>query len=259
MASIMKKVFWTTVLLVLSFSWARVGAEETVIQQKPVRLITSSERNIFPESWLSAEIDAKAEALRKDEIKRSRKILNSAIKKYRGRVLADNLDTVYVLHRLKYYGISVSGTNSWPNVYIANRGSREGFTDQWVETTFHEEFSSILLRNFPGYLAREAWEKANGESFRYGESGVQAVKDGTAGQRFDAPYHAEGFLYEYAKSTLENDLNSIAGQLFIGDPLFWQVVDKYPRMAEKTELVISFYNKIHPGFDKRSFRSLAGK
>ena len=70
-------------------------------------------------------------------------------------------EEIYVLHRITYRGISASGTNSSRNVYVANRGCCEGYTDTWIERTFRAEFSSILLRNYPQYLDREAWMQAN--------------------------------------------------------------------------------------------------
>jgi len=228
-----------------------------VIQEGPVKIDTSSNRGIFPKSWLSANINAEAEVLKETEIDRSKEILNKAMKKYPKDLLASNLDAIYVVHRLKYKGISASGTNSRRNVYVANRGSREGFTDSWIEGTFHAEFSSILLRNFPQHLDKDAWKKANVAPFKYGKSGVQAVKQKKSRKVFDASLHTEGFLFEYAKSTLENDFNSIAEQLFLGNGRFWSVVDKHQRIEEKTNLLVAFFHKIDTLFSKSFFVSLA--
>ena len=265
----MKKRFWIPFLVFLCLTCLLIVAAQTVTQESPVKIVTSStqespvkivtssSQGIFPESWLSADICAEAEVLHESEVERSKKILIKAMKKYPKRVLTNNLKTIYVLHTLKYSGISAGGTNSRIDVYIANRGIREGFTDSWIETTFHSEFSSILLRNFPQHLDNDAWRKANMESFKYGGSGVQAVKQNKSQQVFDASLHTEGFLYEYAKSTFEDDFNSIAEQLFLGNDCFWSVVDKFQRIKEKTDLVIAFYHKIDPGFSRSFFVSLA--
>lgn len=242
--------------LVLSAACVRANATQLVIQETPVLIVTSSSSSIFPQSWLSQDINAIAETLRPSEVARSTKIINKAAAKYPGQILGDNLRAIYVLHRLKYCGISTSGTNSARDIYIANRGKREGFTDDWLESTFHEEFSSILLRNFPQYLDVNSWTKVNPPSFQYGASGVAAVASGQDSQIFSSTFNAEGFLYEYSKATLENDFNSIAAQLFLGNADFWSIVDKHPKIREKTEFVIGFYHKLSPGLSKEFFLRL---
>jgi hypothetical protein len=235
-------------------------AELQEVRENPaasVTIVTSINGEIFPESWLSPEIDAKAEPLHEAEIQRSKLILSRAIGKYPRSVLTSNLKSIYVVHRLQYSGISAGGTNSRESVYLANRGEREGFTDSYLEGSFHHEFSSILLRNFPMYLDTKAWEKVNGDKFRYGKSGVAAVQGNRVGAAFDPLLNSEGFLCEYAKSTLENDFNVIAEQLFLGNPKFWSVVDKYPGIKTKTKLVIDFYRKIDRSFSEEYFLSLA--
>ncbi len=189
----MKKRFCiASLLLCLTSPWIAVA--QTVILESPVRVVTSSDRSIFPESWLSPDINAEAEVLQESQIEPSRRVLYKVMKKYPGHILARNLETIYVLHRLKYKGISASGTNSRRNVYVVNRGSRERYTDAWIERTFHAEFSSKLLRNFPQYLDNDVWKKANVESFKYGVSGVKSVKQKKALKMFDPSLHAEGFL-----------------------------------------------------------------
>ncbi len=228
-----------------------------VIQESPVWIVTSSDPRIFPKRWRSAPFNAQAEMLQEHEVERSRNILNKAIEKYPYLVLKMNLGLICILHRLEFSEITASGTNSRRHVYIANRGLNRGFTDSWVEGTFHAEFSSILLRNFFRYFDKESWERVNQNSFKYGKSGVEAIKRNEGRKTFDASLHEEGFLYEYAKSTLENDFNSIAAQLFLGDVRYWQIVGQYPRIKEKTDLVIAFYHNIDPEFDESFFRSIA--
>ncbi len=253
----MKRRLCLVFLLLLCLACSRKGAPQVVIQENPVRIVSSSSRDIFPASWLSADINAEAEPLEESEIERSGKILNKATKKYPAQVLANNLDTIYVMGGLRYCGISAGGTNSTCDVYIVNEGWREGFTDSWIEGAFHHEFSSILLRNYPQYLDKDAWKKANVGSFKYGRDGVQAVKQNRTRTELDASLHAEGFLCEYGKAAFEEDVNSFAAQLFVGDSRFWSVVDKHPRIKDKTDLVVAFYHKIDPGFSESFFMSLS--
>ena len=253
-----KRVFMLFLILVCMFH-AWLDAAETVIQDRPVRIVTSSDPNIFPGNWLSKGIQARAERLPDNQFARSQSVLNRVQKKYPQKVLQKNLKTIYVLHRLIFSGISASGTNWGSNVYLANRGVRAGFSGNRLEKTFHAELSSILLRKYPQYLDKEAWQQVNPKSFKYGQSGVVAVKNQQSGKTFDVLVHARGFLHKYAQSTLENDFNSIAEQLLMGSGSFWRVVDAYPGIKAKTDLTIAFYQHIDPSFSRTFFKSLVNK
>ena len=77
-----------------------VVKKQAASQKSPVRIVASSNRGIFPKSWITAEINATAEVLQESETERSIKILNKAMRKYPKRVLTINLETIYVLGKL---------------------------------------------------------------------------------------------------------------------------------------------------------------
>ncbi len=234
-----------------------VNAEEILILSQPVPIISSSNPKIFPDSWLSERIDAQAEILLdKDEVDRSKHILNRAISKYPSHVINENLSAVYILHRLRFKGINAGGTNSKTNIYIVNRGSSKGFTDSWIEETFHNEFSSVLFREFHEYLKIEEWKDINKPTFQYGNSGVEALRTGKSSKIGETSFYEEGFLHQYATSTVENDFNSIAGKLFMGEKKFWSIVKQYDRIRRKVALAINFYNKLDPVLTEDYFYSL---
>lgn len=234
-------------------------AEQKVLLKTPVRLVTSSDKEIFPASWLTERIAAAGEELAKEEIERTARVIAGAARKYPAEVLAANLGTVYVLRRLVYFGVAAGGTNSRRDIYLANDGLPLGYTDQALEDAFHAEFSSILLRNFPKYLDTAAWGKANPPGFSYLGTGVEAIKDAKAGLSTTEATLAEGFAYEYAKSSLENDFNALAKRLFNGDARFWGAAGQYPRLRDKTDLAAAFYQRLHPALTGEYFCSLADK
>jgi len=252
----MSKWYHLGLALLLNILSFPTTASQFITQDNPVPVITTSTQSIFPQTWSANHINAQAETLRPEEFKRSEQILKAATSKYPARFLQRNLSTIYVLHSLKYSGISASGTNSNKNIYIANRGSEQGFSNTWVEGTFHAEFSSILLRKFAYHLNKKFWHKLNGKNFSYGKSGVAAIKNQKYSKVFDQLSHKNGFLYQYATSTFENDFNSIAQQLFIGNKDFWLIVNEYGKLKDKTDLVIDFYGKLNPKFNKSYFKKL---
>ncbi|MEE9355685.1 MAG: hypothetical protein V3U75_08875 [Methylococcaceae bacterium] len=227
-----------------------------VSQGRSINLLTSDDKLIFPEQWLVAPTNAKAQALSDDELKRSRKIILDGMAKYPVNLLFENLQTVYVLKHLEFSGVRAGGTNSLKNVYVLNKGLVKGFTAKWIEKTFHAEFSSILLRNYSARFDRAGWRKINEPDFHYGQGGVNAISTNKARKRFDPALHKTGFLHEYACSSMENDFNAFAELLLLGHSSLWNLAEKYPRIRSKLLKIIQFYQAIHPTFNERYFRSL---
>jgi hypothetical protein len=212
---------------------------------------------IFPESWRPAPINGYGEQLAPEEIERSRNILLKGLNKYPQSVLK-NLSAVYFLQQMKFYNVSYGGTNSTDAVYLVNQGELSGYTDQYLEQTFHHEFSSILLRNFPALLDTSLWKSANYPGFIYNdpENGVGAIRNNQSSQDLDTVLCKKGILTQYGGSSIENDVNTFAQNLFRPDENFWSYVDHYRRIREKTTLLIRFYTKLNPAFTEQYFRKI---
>lgn len=208
----------------------------------------------FPESWETEEIDGRGVSLDAYEVPRSIEILKQALKKYPAEVLRQNLKKIYVLKSMSFYGVGYGGTNSTDVVYITNNGIGEGYTDDYVEKTFHHEFSSILLRNYPGFFSEKEWIKNN--KITYGNGGVEAIVNEQAGLEFDEELMKSGFLVQYAVSDLENDFNTYAESIFCPAQELWNYCQKYPGVNRKVNLMFQFYTKLNPEFTKAYFTSL---
>lgn len=232
------------------------AAAERVIAETPVRIVTSPDAAIFPESWRGTPVAASGEALPEAEFERVRAILDRALKKYPPQILQTHLRAIYALAELRYSGVITAGTNSRSSVYLKFGDSGKGFTDTYVEGVFHAEFSSILLRNCADRFDRAAWQAANPPGFTYLGHGVEAVKQRKASLVRRDALHEQGFLVEYGQSTLENDLNGVAAALFNGDAALWEIAERFPRIKRKLELTLAFYQAIDPTFTDASFRSL---
>jgi len=249
----MKHRILSIVILLPLFS---AMADERVILEKPVRVVTSADSTIFPESWRKPPVLASGEVLPEDQIKRMRMILERALKKYPPQVLKADLKAVYVLAELRYSGVITSGTNSLTTVYLKIGDVKKGFTEAHIEGVFHAEFSSILLRNHAHLFDKAAWQAVNPPGFKYLGNGVDAVKKKVAGTVLRDELHEKGFLVEYAQSTLENDLNGFAKMLFNGGPELWRVAETFPKIRRKLDLTLAFYQRIDPAFTEAFFRSM---
>jgi len=215
-------------------------------------ILDQAHAEIFPGQWRMPPVSARATVLGEDQWERSKAVVERALAKYPAGVLGDNLQKVHVVGRLEYSGVATGGTNSRRAVYLANNGR---YGSDAIESVFHAEFSSILLRNFPRHLDQKAWQQINPPDFKYLGSGVQAIKQGRAGQRPDDELHRDGFVVEYAKSNLENDFNSIACRLFMGDEDFWRAAERHSKVMAKVRLVIAFYSKLDASFTMDRFQS----
>lgn len=215
--------------------------------------------NIFPAFWQKPPINAMAESIDPSEIGRSWQVVSSALQKYPSGLLEKELKSVFFIRSMKFYDVEYGGTNSTDALYLANNGDDQGYSNLYIEQTFHHEFSSILYRNHQTLFREAEWIQANSPGFSYTdpENGVGAIRDNRSSQDFDTLLCTKGFLTQYARSGIENDLNTIAQNLFSPSPGFWDVVEDYPRIKYKVRLLVSFYRRIDPIFTIGYFKKFA--
>lgn len=232
-----------------------VSPEETV-EDLDIPILFEVDDKTFPVDWQTKEINATGVNLDTSEIARSTKIIKRALKKYPVEVLRKNLVKVFVLKSIEFYGVGFGGTNSTDILFLTNDGVENGYTDEYLEKTFHHEFSSILLRNYPEFFPLEQWNTVNNDVYQDESGGVEAIRSNEAGTDFDEELMLKGFLFQYAMTDYENDLNSFAENIFCPKKDFLNFVEKYPRVHKKYNFVKGFYQKIDASFDDAFFESL---
>jgi hypothetical protein len=255
----MKKILTLFLFSIILTSVSFANLSDTTING--VAVVFTYSASIFPDSWRTAEINAKGEPIAAVEIERTKSMTVVALYKYPIPMLAANLKAVYYLKSMNFYNTAFGGTNSSDNLYLTNDGFSSGYTNDYLEQTFHHEFSSILFRNHPEFLDTTAWNKANVPGFIYNDpgEGVGAIQKNQSSQDIDTILCRKGILTQYALSAMENDLNTLAQNLFCPNKDFWKTVDKYPRVKAKVLLLINFYNKFSPAYTERYFRKFDTK
>jgi len=251
------KFFTTPFLILISFAaFSRTDPADTTLKGVAIRFTYSA--SIFPESWQAAPISAQGEQLSELEMQRCKLIMIKALDKYPVGALRNELKGVYFLKSMKFYDVGYGGTNSTDMLYLTDEGATLGYTDFYIEQTFHHEYSSILYRNHPSYFDETNWIKANIPGFDYNdpENGVGAIRNNESSQTLDTVLCKKGFLTQYSLSGMENDINTFAQNMFYPTSRFWEIVDQYPRVNEKMKLFVAFYNKIDPLFTEEYFRTL---
>jgi len=148
---------------------------KTIDTRTHIPIISVTEKNIFPEQWLSSPIEARATRLSKKELKRSIYILDVAMSKYPILQLRENIKAIYLLNSLKLYGVAVDASHSEDSIYIVNSGDKQ-YTDEYLESLFRGAFSDLMLQKsnkerepgrweMPRFAAQKnAWELPSAES-----------------------------------------------------------------------------------------------
>ena len=213
---------------------------------RPEIELDRSSSDIFPVSWLTPKVDAQAEPLAEADHERSRALVERALKLYPPAVLKAYLKKVYVVGRLQYHGVSTAGTRSANSVYLV---VNDRYSTELAEKNLHAEFSSILFMKCPQHLDETAWRSVNPPGFSYKGSGVQAVKSGQASNVFNDSLHQLSFLNEYAQASLEEDFNSYAGRLLVGDKAIWKTIERFPKVKAKADLTMAVYKKLEAKFN----------
>ena len=252
----MKGTRFVNLILLLLLPLAVIAdPRDTLVRN--VRIGFGYSTSIFPIEWQRSPISAEGVPIDQQEIERSQAITINALKKYPEELLRLNLRSVYWLKKMSFYDVGYGGTNSNNALYLTNDGTAMGYSNTYLEQTFHHEFSSILFRNYPSLFDTVAW-KAFNENVDYNdpEDGVGAIRNNASSQDLDTLLCKRGMLTQYALSSLENDLNTFAQNIFSPSPGFWQIVDRFPRVREKTRLLIAFYKKINVMFSEKYFRIL---
>ena len=246
-------------LLFLYPFFSAAQSPDTIIRK--VHVSFASGKEIFPEDWRDEPIDATAQPIDRREIRRSKRIIARALNKYPETIFKKNLKSVYILKEMKFYNVGYGGTNSLDAVYLTDHGLYWGYTDKYLEQTFHHEFSSILFRNYPSLLDTNVWKDANIPGFIYNdpENGVGAIRNNQSSQDLDTSLCQKGILTQYGGSSIENDVNTFAQNLFCPEKNFWIYVDRYPRIRKKTELLIKFYSGLSSAYTETLFRKLDKK
>jgi len=246
-----------TLFIVSIYSIVVSFAQGTIVDERTgVKIIFTTEKKIFPDSWYSKKINAIGIPLEYNEYQRSEKIIKSVLSKYPVELIQNNLKNVFVLTDVIFYDQYFGGTNSNSNIYLSNKGIEEGYTDFYLEQLFHAEFSSILLRNFNYIFSKTEWVKNNPPNYNYGNGGVNSLKADMCSEEFDSKLNKIGFINEYSTSSIENDFNAFAKNLFLPKNDFYKLVDSYESIKKKRELIIRFYSKVYKSMTEEYFNKI---
>ena len=106
-------------------------------QKTGIEVCFKVNHNMFPASWLNSEIHPHAKSLPVIIRPEAKKIILNAFHKYPKSILYKNLEKVYLLKELKFYGVEYGGTNTHNVVYIVHNY----YSLEFVEIVQYRNFS----------------------------------------------------------------------------------------------------------------------
>lgn len=228
--------------------------EEIPTQIGSVKVVATVTDDFYPSEWKNdPKIKPVAEPIEHNELLRTIPLIRGFVAEYPEGILEKNLKGIYLCKTLQFYGKDFGGTNSADGVYICVKSKELGYTNQFLLSSMHHEFSSILMRNYP--FPNKAWEALNPKGFSYTEDAVGALgKDDLL--KPQAKYHEKGFICLYSQSSAEEDFNTIADYLFNQRPALSQMAQKYSKLRAKIQLAMKFYKSVDARFSFGELESL---
>ncbi len=221
-----------------------------------IEISTVTQKGMFPSNWLKPPINAKAISLSVHRRNASVQMAQESLTKYPANLIGSRIKHVFILDDLWIYDKSASGTFSDQSIYIKNFGLRYGNCD-WMERKIHTSLARIFKKHNSFAFDEKAWLLANAKDFEYGKGENAKVKDGDAEVSTADPEN--GFLCQYAKTSVSADFSMTSGFLFSGYQRIWDLAEKFPRIKQKLDLTIKFYNNIDPSLNRDFFLNLSKK
>ncbi|MEZ5163167.1 MAG: hypothetical protein R2688_05340 [Fimbriimonadaceae bacterium] len=232
-------------------------APAAVIKSVPIRFDVNAQ--MFPSEWRDDPIKATAIPIHEGKNTSSLQAIENALKLYPETLLRKNLREIYIVKSLSFYDLPYGGTNSLDQIFLTCELENPTDSAEFLKQALHHELSSILLRNYPEYFDRKAWDKSLPTTFQYTGSGKDSVANGASNTNYNPDLMRNGFLTQYSQSSLEEDFNMIAEGMMSGRGEFWQAVDHYPKVKAKADAVIRLYGRLVPEFTEQYLRSLVSK
>lgn len=213
-----------------------------------------SNEHHFPPGWKLKNSNSQLVKIHKNEVSKSSFLIRKALDKYPVDLLQKHLKTVHVFGGMTFDGNKYAGTHSLDQIYLSNRGYSMGYTASLIETTVHHEFASILLFRYLKFINKKKWTHISAST--YSGDGSDSFSTNKTNHVWRKELHELGFLHDFSSSGFRNDFVSMAENLFLGEPRFKAVIEKYPLLYEKYKMAISFYYLIDDRLTPKYFREI---
>ncbi len=131
-------------------------------------------------------------------------------------------------------------------IYLIDNGDKN---DNQAMSTFHHEFSSLLLKSHSFWV--DPWTENNPKDFKYYEDIYDNYATMKKNREVDKDFNEKGMVSNYGLTSFENDFNEYSAMIFTYPERFKKIMKRYPRVRGKFKVWLEFYHKIDPIFTEQ--------
>ncbi len=207
--------------------------------------------------WRGGPVWAKGSQIKLDEALRIMPTIEVFLSKYPLEV-TPILGDIFLLRTLSLYGLDCGSSDGAIGIYIASEEGSDGTTNDELLREMHARDANMLYRlhDFPA----QKWHEVNDREWKYiGHEKVRELLLRAGPHDEPDDLLRRGFLDEYSQAGIEQDFTTYAAFLFERRAFLESAAAKHPRVRQKTELAMSFYESIHPGFTFQEHAKLASE
>lgn len=176
-------------------------------------------------------------------------ILKKALEKYPVDILRKHLNQINIGGRYQKNGGVVVGLYDKKNIYLFYNHPDGDNSDTFLEQSFHHELSSIFIYayDFPAF----EWLELNPQEFSYiiNPTKIDQYMDSIESYQASPEQLKQGLVSSYGMANAENDINSYVELIFTRPKKMRILIDKYPIINTKYNMIKSFYISISPDFN----------
>jgi hypothetical protein len=205
---------WTSFGLVVLFGFItcltatrQQRPKEAPTPNWPVVSIRPIDLESIPPDWTAAPVHFQWTVASESEFTKIRDLVRRELDKYAPCMLANVLSSVEIAGELHFSGVSAGGTAGDDRVFIACSSANRQISDDHIVLTLHSEVASLFFRRFHDRFPAE-WAQFLPPEFEYGTGGVNAILKGNDSQFMNQSDCHDGFLYQYGRASLEEDVCS---------------------------------------------------
>lgn len=167
--------------------------------------------------------------------------LQAFVDSYPEGFVARHLSTLYLNEQLFWRGQPVAGLSDGRRVWIKVRQYHAPYAD-FLSTALHHEFSSNVLK--ASYAHVVAWRRAAPDRYDSSSQNIDKnIGDFEHSRSGSDAIYREGFVFNYGKTSPENDFNTYAELLFVRPQELQRLTQGYPIIADKLRVLKSIYRQ----------------
>lgn len=234
----------------LAMSCGTSDSEETtsdlfkgIYEEYGVKVHYNYSLDFFPKEWTEAPVSAYGTQISPYDAEYMVGKIDEFLSHYPKDFINKHLTDIYLFKELSLYNKIYGGTYRFKTLYIPNNGYSHALNNNLIMDRLHSEFSSILYHAHIDDFPVEDWQTLVPKDFEYSGTGIEMLGEGNLlGQSEELL--KKGFLVKYSTSSLENDLNNLVSWMFNRNDELQELVEKYPLIKAKHDLIITFYKNI---------------